>query len=238
MVLLGTIVNGITIIIGTVIGKFLSKIPERMKSTVIHGIGLAVTVLGIQMALQTEQFLFVILSLVLGTVIGEWVDLDDKLNKCGQWLEKKMGKLGNGQISQGFVTATLIFVIGAMSVLGALDSGINHNHDILITKAIIDGFTALILTTTLGMGVLFAFIPVVLYQGTIALLAAQIVALVPDALLDQMIVELTATGGVMIMAIGLNLTGITNIRVANLLPGILVVVFLVALVFNVQSYLG
>ncbi len=236
MVLLGTIVNGITIILGTVIGKFLSKIPDRMKNTVIHGIGLAVTVLGIQMALKTEQFLFVILSLVLGAVIGEWIDLDDKLNKCGQWLEKKMGKIGSGQISQGFVTATLIFVIGAMAVLGALDSGIKNDHDILITKAIIDGFTALILTTTLGIGVIFSFIPVVLYQGTIALLAAKIVALVPESLLDQMIVELTATGGVMIMAIGLNLAGITKIRVANLLPGILVVLVLVALVFNLQSF--
>ncbi|MET3699770.1 hypothetical protein SAMN05877753_10120 [Bacillus oleivorans] len=238
MVLFGTIINGLTIITGTVIGKFLSKIPERIKSTVMHGIGLAVTVLGIQMALKTEQFLFVILSLVLGAVLGEWVDLDDKLNKCGQWLEKKIGRIGNGQISQGFVTATLIFVIGAMAVLGALDSGINNNHDILITKAIIDGFTALILTTTLGIGVLFSFIPVVLYQGTIALLAAQIVALVPDSLLEQMILELTATGGVMIMAIGLNLTGITKIRVANLLPGILIVVLLVALVFNVQIFIS
>lgn len=236
LVLLGTIVNGLAIIFGTFIGKFLSKIPETMKNTVMHGIGLAVVVLGLQMAFKSEQFLFVIISLVIGAVIGEWIDLDRILNKCGAWLEKRFGSFGNGQISQGFVTATLIFVIGAMAILGALDSGVKNDHSILFTKAIIDGFTALILTTTLGIGVIFSSIPVVLYQGTIALLAAQIVAFVPDALLEQVIVELTATGGVMILAIGLNLTGITKIRVANLLPGILVVVTLVVLMYLGKNF--
>ncbi|GAA0334668.1 DUF554 domain-containing protein [Bacillus carboniphilus] len=237
MVLFGTIINGITIILGTIIGKFLSKIPDQMKTTVMHGIGLAVVVLGLQMAFKSEQFLYVIISLVLGAVIGEWIDLDGKLNACGNWLEKKLGAFGSGQISQGFVTATLIFVIGAMAILGALDSGMKNNHDILLTKAIIDGFTALILTTTLGIGVMFSAIPVVIYQGTIALLAAQIVALVPSVLLDQLIAEITASGGVMILAIGLNLTGITKIRVANLLPGIMVIIVLVIVMYNLNGIL-
>jgi len=228
MFLLGTIVNGLLIIIGTMLGKLLTRIPENMKATVMHGIGLSVMVLGLQMGFKSANFLIVILSLVIGAVIGEALKLEDKLNSVGDWLERKLGSKGEGSISQGFVTATLIFVIGAMAIIGALDSGIRGDHDVLYTKAIIDGFTALILTTTLGIGVLFSAIPVILYQGTIALFATQIDKWIPQALMDSFILELTATGGVMIFAIGLNLIGLTRIRVANLLPGILVTAILVA----------
>lgn len=231
MFLLGTIVNGLLIIIGTLLGKMLHRIPEQMKSTVLQVIGLAVVVLGLQMGFKSQNFLIVILSLVLGTVIGEHFALENKLNKVGFWLEGKIGSKGQGSISEGFVTATLIFVIGAMAIIGALDSGIRGDHDVLYTKAIIDGFTALILTTTLGIGVLFSAIPVMLYQGAIALFATQIDRLVPQALMESFIVEMTATGGVMIFAIGLNLAGITKIRVANLLPGIFVCGMLVAIVY-------
>ncbi|MCM3123589.1 DUF554 domain-containing protein [Mesobacillus sp. AQ2] len=227
MFLLGTMVNGLLIIIGTLLGRLLTKIPENMKATVMHAIGLAVMVLGLQMGFKSANFLIVILSLVIGAVLGEAWKLEDKLNAVGDWLESKIGSKGEGSISQGFVTATLIFVIGAMAIIGALDSGIRGDHDVLYTKAIIDGFTALILTTTLGIGVLFSAIPVVIYQGSIALFATQIDKLIPQALMDSFILELTATGGVMIFAIGLNMIGLTKIRVANLLPGILVTAVLV-----------
>lgn len=229
MFLLGTIVNGLLIIIGTLLGRLLTRIPENMKATVMHGIGLAVIVLGLQMGFKSANFLIVILSLVIGAVLGEAWKLEDKLNAAGDWLERKIGSKGEGSISQGFVTATLIFVIGAMAIIGALDSGIRGDHDVLYTKAIIDGFTALILTTTLGIGVLFSAIPVMLYQGMIALFATQIDKFIPQALMDSFILELTATGGVMIFAIGLNLIGLTKIRVANLLPGILVTGVLVTI---------
>lgn len=229
MFLLGTIVNGLSIIIGTLLGRLLTRIPENMKATVMHGIGLAVMVLGLQMGFKSANFLIVILSLVIGAVLGEAWKLEDKLNSAGDWLERKLGSKGEGSISQGFVTATLIFVIGAMAIIGALDSGIRGDHDVLYTKAIIDGFTALILTTTLGIGVLFSAIPVMLYQGMIALFATQIDKFIPQALMDSFILELTATGGVMIFAIGLNLIGLTKIRVANLLPGILVTGVLVTI---------
>jgi uncharacterized protein len=228
MFLLGTIVNGLLIIIGTFLGKLLHRIPEGMKTTVMYGIGLSVMVLGLQMGFKSENFLIVIISLVIGAVIGESLHLDDKLNSLGHWLEKKIGSDGQGSISQGFVTATLIFVIGAMAIIGALDSGIRGDHDVLYTKAIIDGFTALILTTTLGIGVIFSAIPVMLYQGTIAAFATQIDRIIPAELMDSFIVEVTATGGVMIFAIGLNLAGLTNIKVANLLPGIAVTLLAVA----------
>jgi uncharacterized membrane protein YqgA involved in biofilm formation len=237
MVLLGTIVNGVLIIIGTLLGKWLHRIPEQMKSTVLQVIGLAVIVLGLQMGFKSENFLIVILSLVIGTVIGEYVGLEDKLNQLGFWLEEKIGNKGQGSISEGFVTATLIFVIGAMAIIGALDCGIRGDHSVLYTKAIIDGFTALILTTTLGIGVVFSAVPVMLYQGTIALFATQIDRLIPQVLMDGFIKEMTATGGVMIFAIGLNLAGITKIRVANMLPGIVVSGVIVSIIYKYQLFM-
>jgi uncharacterized protein len=235
MVLLGTLVNGLLIIVGTLLGKLFHRIPEGMKSTVMHAIGLAVIVLGLQMGFKSNNFLIVIVSLAIGAIIGEYFSLEDKLNKLGDWLEKKIGSNGKGSISEGFVTATLIFVIGAMAIIGALDSGIRGDHDVLYTKAIIDGFTSIILTTSLGIGVIFSAIPVMLYQGAIALFATQIDQLIPQALMDSFIVEMTATGGVMIFAIGLNLTGILKIKVANLLPGILVTLLIVTVMYFYQN---
>src|SRR4051794_16042901 len=174
MFLLGTIVNSVLIIIGSMIGRLFNRIPEKVKSTVMQAIGLAVIVLGLQMGLKSENFLIVIISLVFGSMIGEFLELESKLNNFGLWLERKMGSKAKGSISQGFITATLIFVIGAMSILGALDSGIRSDHRVLYTKGILDGFTSFILTTTLGMGVILSAIPVFLYQGLIALFATQI----------------------------------------------------------------
>ncbi len=236
MFLLGTLVNGLLIIVGTMIGKRLNRIPENMKGTVMYAIGLAVMVLGLQMGLKGENFLIVILSLVFGAVLGEYFALEDKLNALGNWLEKKLGSSDQGSISQGFVTATLIFVIGAMAIIGALDSGIRGDHNVLYTKSIIDGFTALILATTLGIGVLFSAFPVVIYQGLIALFAMQIDRFVPTELMNSFITEMTATGGVMIFAIGLNLAGITKIRVANLLPAILVTGIIVTILYLYRLY--
>ncbi len=239
MFLLGTIVNCLLILIGSFLGTFFRRIPERLKGTVMHGIALAVILLGLQMGLQTENFLVVILSLVFGAIIGEYYDLEEKLNRLGDRLEKKIGN-GNGEsgISQAFVTATLLYCIGAMAIIGALDSGIRGDHSVLYTKGILDGFTALILTTSLGIGVVFSAIPVFLYQGSIALFATQIDAFVPKELLDSFITEMTSAGGLMIVAIGLNMLGLTKIRVANLLPGILVVAFIVAIIYYGAPYFG
>lgn len=231
MFLLGAAVNGILIIIGTLLGRLFHRIPENMKTTVMYAIGLSVMVLGLQMGLKSDNFLVVILSLVFGAVIGEFLALEDKLNALGEWLEKKIGSNGQGSISQGFVSATLIFVIGAMAIIGGLDSGIRGDHSVLYTKSIIDGFTALILATTLGIGVMFSAIPVVLYEGLIAFFAKGINSAIPEVLLDNFITEMTAAGGIMIFAIGLNLTGLTKVRVANLLPGILVTAIIVTILY-------
>ncbi len=222
MALLGTIVNGICIIAGALLGRGLRNIPEKMKETVMYAIGLAIMVMGLQMGMKSGQFLFVILSLVAGAVIGEWWDLEGKFNKAGRWLEKKLKTKEEGSIAQGFISASLLFLIGAMAILGALDSGLRGNHEILYTKAALDGFTAIILSSTLGIGVLFSAVPVFIYQGAIALSATLLANVVPAPLLDAFINEITAVGGIMILAIGLNMIGLTKIRVANLLPAILV----------------
>ncbi|WP_368502936.1 DUF554 domain-containing protein [Alkalihalophilus sp. As8PL] len=227
MVLTGTIVNGLAIIVAACIGLLVRGIPERVKTTVMQAIALAVVVLGIDMGLKSEQFLVVIGSLVIGGIIGEKVDLEKRLNQVGAFIERKLGSKEEGSVAKAFVTTTLIYVVGAMAVLGALDSGLRGDHSVLYTKAMLDGFSAIIFTSTLGIGVIFSAIPVVLYQGSIAIFATYINAYVPSELMEMFIVEMTATGGVMIIAIGLNILGVLQIRVANLLPSILVVAFLV-----------
>ena len=238
MVLLGSFLNALFIIIGALIGRLFQNIPDKIKETSRSIIGLAVALLGIQMGFESENFIIVIISLVVGAVIGEWLDLERLFNRFGQWIESKLShgkvKKSNGSIAEGFVTASLIFVIGSMGVLGALDSGIRNDHDVLITKGIIDGFTSIILASTLGIGVLLSAFPVFVYQGTIALFAGIISMYISDAALNMFVQEMTATGGVMIMAIGLNIAGLTKIRVANLLPGIAIVGVIVMILFMFQ----
>lgn len=236
MVLLGSLLNALFIIIGALIGRVFQNISDKTKETALSIIGLAVAVLGIQMGFKSENFVIVIISLVVGAIVGEWLDLDKWFYHFGQWVESILNKgktkgAGNGQIAEGFVTASLIYVIGSMAIIGALDSGLRNDHDVLITKGIIDGFTSIILASTLGLGVLLSAFPVFIYQGAIALLAGVISAYIPEAVLHMFIQEMTATGGVMIMAIGLNIAGLTKIRVANLLPGILIVGVIVTILF-------
>lgn len=226
VVLLGTIINGLLVIIGSVIGLFFTRIPERYKETVMHGIGLAVILIGLQMAFSTENIVIVLVSLLFGAIIGEFLQIEEGLNRLGHWLGSKFTtKNDTTSVSQGFITGTMIFCIGAMAIIGALDSGIRGDHEVLITKGIIDGFTALVLATTLGFGVILSVIPLVLYQATITLFATQIENWIPEAMLNGMILEITSVGGLLIVAIGLNLLKIKQIRIGNLMPSIIVVVF-------------
>lgn len=227
MVLLGSLVNAGGIIIGSLLGLLLRRIPESMKQTVMTGIGLFVMVLGLDMALESEQLFIVIISLVFGAVIGEAIDIEKKLHQVGYWLEKKLSKNQTGDFAQGFVSATLIFVIGAMAIVGSLDSGLRQDHDILYTKSMIDGFTSMVLSSTLGIGVLLSAVPVFIYEGSISLFANVIHQYVPEALLEKLISEITSVGGILILAIGINMLGIKAIRVANLLPSLAVVAVII-----------
>ncbi len=235
MVLLGSFLNALFIVIGAFVGRLFKNIPESMQQTVMVIIGLVVAVLGIQMGLESDNFIIIVVSLVIGTVIGEWLNLDGKFNRFGLWVESLFGKRAQkGTIAQGFVTASLIFVIGSMAIIGALDSGLRNDHNVLITKGIIDGFMSIILASTLGIGVMLSAVPVFLYQGAIAIFAGVISTYIPTEALDLFIKEMTATGGIMILAIGLNIAGLTKIRVANLLPAIVIVAIIVVIVFPFQ----
>jgi uncharacterized protein len=221
MVLTGTLVNGLCIIIGTCFGLLFRNIPEHLKQTALQGIGLVVTVIGVQMAIQADNIVLILLAILLGSMIGTAIQLENRLNRVGQLLELKVNKNSDGKITEAFVTATLIFVIGAMAIIGAMDSGLRGDHEVLITKAFLDGFMSLVLASTLGYGVIFSVIPVVLYEGTIALLASQIHNLVPQQLLEQFISEMTALGGLLIVAIGLNILQVTKFKIGDYLPSIL-----------------
>lgn len=227
MALFGTMVNAILIMIGSIIGLFFTRIPEKYRETVMHGIGLAVVLIGLQMAFSTENIVMVLISLLFGAIIGEFIRLEDFLNRIGIWLGQKFTTADDTTtISQGFITATMVFCIGAMAIIGALDSGVRGDHEVLITKGLIDGFTALVLTTTLGFGVILSVIPLVLYQGGITLFATQIEKWIPDTILNGLIMEITAVGGLLIVAIGLNLLKIIEIRVANLMPALVLIILI------------
>lgn len=233
---LGVAVNGISIIIGVTIGLFFTKINEKMKETIMMAIGLVVLVIGLTMAFESQRIVVVILSLISGALIGEKFNWEQKLNRIGEKLEKRFKQNNtNSKIAEGFVTATLIFGIGAMAVVGSLDSGLRGDHGILFTKSFIDGFVSLVLTTTLGIGVIFSVFPIVLYQGAIVFFATQIHELITDQFLDMFIIEMTATGGILIVALGLNMLKITSIRVANLLPSLITVGFILYAYIQLES---
>jgi len=227
LILTGTLVNAAAIVAGSLLGTLLSGIPEGMRKTVMQGIGLAVVLLGLKMSFDTKNILIVILSLVVGSIAGEAMKIEHRLNQVGNWLETKVGRGKQGSIATGFVTATLVYCIGAMAVLGSMDSGLRNNHEILFTKAMLDGFSAIIFTSTLGIGVAFSAFPVLVYQGAITLLSTQIYNLISKEMLDMILVELTATGGLLIVAIGINIMEIRKINVANMLPALLVAAILV-----------
>lgn len=230
MALLGTIVNAIAIIAGSFIGLFWRNINEKMKTTILQGLSITVLILGINMALESNQIIIVVASIAIGAMVGEKWDIEGKMNHFGFWLETKTGA-SEGGISAAFVTATLVYVVGAVGIVGALDSGLRGDHTVLFTKSLIDGTLAIFLTSTLGIGIMVSAVPVFIFQGAITLLAAQIDRFIPPELMDQMIVEITGTGGVMIIAIGIRLLGILNIRVANLLPAVLFTIIIVTAMY-------
>jgi len=234
MILLGTIINIVAILIGTAAGLLFTNIKERYKETIMQAIGLTVVIIGIQMALQTESIIIVLLSLLIGALIGELLRLDHLLNNFAEVIASKVTtKHRKVNVAQGFITASLIFGVGAMAILGSLDSGIRGDHGILYTKSILDGFTALVLTTTLRFGVVFSIVPIFLFQGTITLLATKINTIVPELMLNSVISQITAIGGILIIAIGLNILKIKEIRVTNLLPALVVVILFI----TIQQYL-
>lgn len=237
MILTGTLINGLSIVIGTIIGVFFQSIPVKVKETVLKINGLFIIVMGIQMAISSKGSSLAIMSLVslvLGAVIGECLDIDKKFYKTGNWIENKINRK-ESNVSKAFVTSSLMFVIGAMAILGALDSGLRNNHSILFTKSLLDGITSIILSSTLGFGIMISAIPVMIYQGLIALMATQINTYLPLALQKDIISIITSTGGVLIIGIGTNLLELTKLRIANLLPSLLVSCLFATIYFFIKN---
>lgn len=219
--MIGTLINCAAIILGSALGLFLRRgMKDSVSKTVMQGIGLSVILIGLMGAIKTSNTLLVILSMVIGGVIGALIDIDARMNRLGAYAQKKLsrGDDPNNTFAKGFVTASLVYCVGAMAVVGALDSGIRGDHSTLIAKAMLDGVSAIVFSSSLGIGVMLSAVPVLLYQGAIALLGNAIAPLLSDVV----ITEMSAVGGLLIAAIGINMLLDKDIKVANLLPAILI----------------
>ncbi|RQD71013.1 MAG: DUF554 domain-containing protein [Tindallia sp. MSAO_Bac2] len=219
--MLGTIINSIAIIIGGTMGLLLRKgISDRFKQTVMQGLGLAVFVIGLSGALKTENVLLMIFSIVLGGIIGEALEIEEKLASLGKWLEGRMGQ-GEGLVAKGFVTTSLIYCVGAMAIVGALESGLTGNHQTLYAKSLLDGVSSVIFASTLGVGVLLSAFTVFVYQGLIAMAAGSLAMLLTEAV----VLEMSAIGGLLIVGISMNILEIKKVPVGNLLPAVFLPAF-------------
>lgn len=226
----GVLINTITVIVGSSVGLLLKKqIPEKLTGAVMTAIGLCTVAIGITGIIKGENQLVMILSLVLGAIVGTLIDIDGKLSKLGDKLQKKSKKENteNSTFSQGFVTASLLFCVGAMTIVGSMNAGISGDNQMLYTKSVLDLISSSMLAASLGIGVMCAATFVLVFQGALVALSMAL----GSFLSDFAVAELICAGSVMITALGLNLLNVTKIKVANLLPGLVFVPF-VCMVFN------
>lgn len=233
--LVGSIVNALAILAGAAAGLLLKRaagrlssvLPDsaalgaRLQNIITQGLALCVIYLGVSGSLKGQNSLITILSMVIGALVGELLDLDGAMYRLGDWVQSKMARLapagGETSIAEGFVTASLLFCVGAMAIVGALNDGLTGDHDMLFAKSLLDGVSSVVFAASLGIGVAFSAAAVLVYQGAIALLASFLAPFLGDAV----IAEMTCVGSLMIVAIGLNMLGLTKIKVMNLVPAML-----------------
>jgi hypothetical protein len=239
---LGTLINVVTVLLGGTLGTFLgARLPERMRETIMQGLGLLTIVIGIQLSLETDNVLIVLGSLLLGGIAGEFLRIEGRLDQMGHWLEQKTTsnrvhppsekpqegtQHSSSRFSHAYLTASLVFCVGPMTILGSIQDGLTGDYTLLAIKAALDGFAALAFASSLGPGVVFSALTVLVYQGALTLSAGWASTL----LTDPMIAEMTATGGVLMLALGLGLLEIKQIRAGNLLPAVVIAPIIVALV--------
>ncbi len=217
--MLGTIVNGLAIIAGSLLGLLFSKgIADNYKEIILNGVGLSVMLIGVKSALVSNDLMVVIFSVILGALLGESLKIERKLEQFGAFLERKVAAKSSDSSSfaRGFVTASLVFCVGSMAIVGSLESGLTGNHQTLFAKSVLDGVTSIIFASTMGLGVMFSAVAVFCYQGLITLTAV----FMKNFLVPETIEQMTSVGGLLIMAIGFNMLKITSIRVGNLIPAI------------------
>ena len=222
----GTILNFITVVAGAVTGKLIGeRLPPRMRETVMHVIALVTLVIGADMALKTRNPLVLLLSLVLGAVVGELLRVEDGINRLGELAERRLSREGNGDFARGFITTSILFCVGPMTLLGCLNDGLRGDYRLLAIKSTLDGISAIAFASALGWGVLLSALTVLLVQGTLSLGAHALAPLLSDPAGQA---ELFAAGGVMMLGLGLRILELKPIRVGNLLPALLFAPLLVA----------
>lgn len=214
----GVIINALAIFIGGTIGLFVNKgIPLKIEKALMKALALSAIYIGITGMMSGENTIYIILSLVIGAAIGEIIDLDKRIHQMGASLEQRFpSKNGSAPISKGFVMGSLIMAVGAMSIVGPLESGLTGNHTILLTKALMDGVTSVILASSLGVGVIFSGVLVFLYQGAITLFASGLDILLTDVMIN----DINAVGSILILALGLNILEVAKLKVMNFVPAI------------------
>lgn len=220
--MLGVIVNTVTVIIGSIIGLMFKKgIPKRFTEAIMTGIGLCTIYIGISGTLKGKNTLILIISIVIGAIIGTWIDIDKRIMTLGEWIGKRFKSSSDNSISvaEGFVTGSLLFCIGAMTIVGSLNAGLNGDNTMLFTKSMLDLISSAMLSVSLGIGVLFSATFVLIFQGSIVLLAQFLQPILTNSAIN----EITCAGSLMILALGLNIIGVTKIKIANYLPAIIIV---------------
>ena len=222
--LLGSLVNMLAIFAGCFVGVTLGRfIPERFNSAIEKGIALCVFYIGLDGVLAGSDTLVAILSMVLGVILGELLDLDGRIHALGDWVERRFAKKqSKTSISEGFVNASLLFCVGAMAIMGALDSGLTGDHSTLYAKALLDGIISVVYASTLGIGVALSAIPIFLYQGSIALGASFLAPYLTEAV----ILEMKCVGSILILGLSLNMLGLTKIKVMNYVPAVFLPILL------------
>jgi hypothetical protein len=250
MIGIGTIINTIAVLLGGVLGTAMgARLPEKVRETVMHGLGLVVLVIGVHLSLKTTEILIVLGSVLLGGILGELLRIEDRLNDIGRWIEQrgtrnsqkarneeketeikldrpKTADVSTTRFSRAFLMASLVFCVGPMTILGSFQDGLDGNYEILAIKSALDFFAAMAFASTMGPGIIAAALTVVIYQGALTVGARWI----SGVLTDPMIAEMTATGGVLMLAIGLGLLELKKIRTGNLLPAIVIAPIIVAVV--------
>ena len=215
--MIGTWVNFFAIIAGSIVGLIMHRgISEKIAATLMKGLGLCIVLLGINGSMNVKDPLILIVSMAIGAIIGEWIDIEARLESFGLWIESKFIKNSKGTFAQGFVMASLMFGVGAMAIVGALKNGLYNDPSILYTKSLLDFISSIIFASTMGIGVLFSAFVILLYQGGITLLSV----FVQPWLSAVMIADMGIVGSVVIIGLGLRMLKISNIKVANLIPAI------------------
>jgi uncharacterized membrane protein YqgA involved in biofilm formation len=224
---IATVVNCAAVIVGSLLGLLLhGKMNPSLKAIIYVGAGLASLIIGIKMSLSTTRMVFLAFALIGGGILGNWWNIEGGILKLGEVLRRTFARKETGSsFALGFLNASVLFCVGAMALVGSFKAGTEGNYELILTKSVMDGFMAIVLTAAMGIGVAFSAITVLVYQGALTLAAGFLKPLVSELMLS----ELTGTGGALVIVIGINLLGLKEIKTANLLPALIVVVLLVAL---------